>query len=166
MKHRKSFVLAILIGMVLLAVAVSIAQTTSQQTNQKQADSCCAMESCCCHGGSCPMKTGEKTDAKAADCCCGDSCDMKNKQDANHASKGCCCCPGDSKATAATTAQGASSQSTKHECCAAMATNMTAKHDMKKMKTHDMKNMKNHDMKDGCCCCGDSCDMDMKKTAN
>ena len=47
-----------------------------------------------------------------------------------------------------------------------MANNMTAKHDMTNMKNHDMKNMKKHDMKDGCCCCGDSCDMDMKKTAN
>jgi hypothetical protein len=101
------------------------------------------------------MKTGEKTDT-AGGCCCGDSCDMKKKHDANHASKESCCC-GDAHKT---TAQGDSKNaSTKHQCCGTeMANNMTAK--------HDMKNMKNHDMKDGCCCCGDSCDMDMKKTAN
>ena len=156
MKPHRSFILAVLIGMVLVAFAVSLAQTTSQQTNQKkQAESCCAMDSCCCHGDSCAMKTGEKTDA-AGGCCCGDSCDMKKKHDANHASKESCCC-GDAHKT---TAQGDSKNaSTKHQCCGAeMANNMTA--------NHDMKNMKKHDMKDGCCCCGDSCDMDKKKTAN
>jgi len=101
------------------------------------------------------MKTGEKTDA-AGGCCCGDSCDMEKKHDANHASKESCCC-GDAHKT---TAQGDSKNpSTKHQCCGTeMANNMTA--------NHDMKNMKKHDMKDGCCCCGDSCDMDMKKTAD
>jgi hypothetical protein len=29
-----------------------------------------------------------------------------------------------------------------------------------------MKNMKKHDMQKGCCCCADSCDMEIKKTAN
>ena len=166
MKHHKSFVLAVLIGMVLLAVAVSIAQTASQQTDQKkQTRSCCAMDSCCGNGDSCAMKTGEKTDGTQS--CCGDSCDMKTKHDAkNHATTGCSCCSAHNTAAATGTAQSASNQSTKHECCSAdMASKMTANHDMKNMENHDMKNMK-HDMKDGCCCCGESCDMDAKKTAN
>ena len=161
MKPQRSFVLAALIAMVLFAVAVSVAQT---QTDQKKATaaSCCAMDSCCCHGDSCAMKAGEKTDTAKGGCCCGDSCDMTKKHDANHASKEGCCC-GDHTMTAQGNTQAANATSTKHECCAAMANNMTAKHDMKNMKTHDMKN---HDMKDGCCCSSDSCDMDMKKTAN
>jgi len=161
MKPHRSFVLAVLIGMVLVAVAVSFAQTTGPQTNQKkQGDSCCAMESCCCHGDSCAMKTGEKTDAS----CCGDSCVMKKKHDANHASKESCCC-GDAHKT---TAQGDSKNaSTKHQCCGAeMANNMTANHDMKNMKNMKNHDMKGHAMKNGCCCCGDSCDTDIKKTAN
>jgi hypothetical protein len=167
MKRHKSLVVAALIAMVLMAVAISVAQTTTQQSNQKkQAESCCAMDSCCCHNDSGAVKTGENGEA-AKGGCCGDSCSMKIKHHAKNdavETAGCCC--GDS--CDMTAKQDATTQSAKPDCCAGhmSANHATTKHDMKNMKTHDMKSMKTHDMKNGCCCCGDSCDMEIKKTAN
>ena len=153
MKPHRSVIVTLLIGLVLIAFAIAVAQTSQQTTNPtKQADSCCAMESCCCHGGSCDMKEGEKTDS--AKHCCGDSCDIKTKHDAkNHAGETACSCCGDScdmKAHAESR-----NASAKPACCSGqMAGDMKANHD-----TKNMKDMKNHDMKNGCCCCSDSCEM-------
>lgn len=148
MKSHRRIVLPLLVGIMLVAFALSIAQTSSQQANQKkQVESYCAMDSCCCHGDSCAIKTGEGTDA-AKSTCCGDSCDMKT---------------------------GEGTDAAKTDCCAGGSCNMKMKHDAKNhaktargdMKKHDMKNhdMKKHDMKDGCCCCADSCDTKVKQTA-
>ena len=163
MKPHRRVILPLLIGMILVAFAISLAQTSGQQTDQKkQAEACCAMDSCCCHGDSCAMKAGEKTDGATATSCCGDSCDMKMKHDAkNQASAEAGGCGDSCKMTGQ---HDAKNHSAKHQCCAGqMANNMTAKHDMKNMKNHDMKN---HDMKNGCCCCGDSCESKLKQTAN
>ena len=148
MKPHRRIILPLLIGMILVAFAISIAQTSGQQTNQKkQAESCCAMDSCCCHGDSCAMKTGENTDAAKSGCCSGDSCAMKT---------------------------GEGTDAAKTDCCGGESCNIKMKHDAKNhaktaagdMKKHDKKHdMKNHDMKDGCCCCADSCDTKVKQTA-
>ena len=159
MKPHRRLILPLLIGLVLVVFAISIAQTSQQPANQKkQTDSCCAMDSCCCHGGSCDMKDGEKTDSTKH--CCGDSCDMKMKHDAkNHASEAGCCCCSDSCNMETHDAKNASA---KPNCCASQtAGNTTAKHDMKNMKNHDTKN---HDLENGCCCCSDSCEMKPTKS--
>lgn len=92
MKPHKKTVLIMLLGLLLIAFAVGIAQTPAQG-DQKKVEACCAMETCCCNGGSCPMKEGA-TDAEAKDagCCChGDSCEMKSKDAQNHANHAGCC---------------------------------------------------------------------------
>ena len=92
MKLRKITVLVMLLGLLLLAFSVSMAQTPSQGDQKKKAESCCAMESCCCNGDSCSMKE----DGTKRDCCKGDSCKMK-KKDMNHADDHeCCSCCADS----------------------------------------------------------------------
>ena len=93
MKPRKNTILIMLLGLLLFAfTAAGVAQTPAQG-DQKKAEACCAMESCCCNGGSCPMKEGASSaEAKDADCCCmGDSCDMKAKDGENHANHAACC---------------------------------------------------------------------------
>ena len=92
MKPRKRTILIMLLGLLLIAFAAGIAQTPAQG-DQKKAEACCAMESCCCNGGSCPMKDGATSaGAKDATCCCmSDSCEMKakdGKKESNHAE--CC----------------------------------------------------------------------------
>ena len=89
MKPRKNIVLIMLLALLLTAFAVAMAQTPAQG-DQKKSEICCSMESCCCNGGSCPMKEGATdAEAKEAGCCChSDSCEMKAKDGKDHA--GCC----------------------------------------------------------------------------
>ena len=117
MKSRKTTILVMLLGLLLLAFAVGVAQTPAQGDQKKKAEACCAMDSCCCSGDSCQMKE----DAKA-DCCKGDSCKMK-KKDMNHADDHECC--------------GCCAES----CDMDLKADGTMKHDMKDMK-HDMKGHK------------------------
>jgi hypothetical protein len=71
-----------LLGLLLVAFAVSMAQTPAQVDQKKPAESCCSMESCCCNDGSCPMKKeGETT-------CCMSKHDATMKHDKDH--KDCC----------------------------------------------------------------------------
>ena len=63
MKPRKQTILIMLVGLLLVAFAVAMAQTPAQGDQKKTAESCCSMESCCC--------------------CSGDSCDMNMKHDTN-----------------------------------------------------------------------------------
>lgn len=93
MKNFKGIALGLVLGIGLALSSVGFAQNTTQTVDQKkEAESCCAMASCCCKGDSCDMKM--KHDAKnhaAKDgccCCSGDSCDMKMKQDAQEKPKG------------------------------------------------------------------------------
>lgn len=91
MKLRKT-ALFMLIGLLLVAFAVAMAQTPSQG-DQKKSEACCSMETCCCNSGSCPLKAeGASADAKDASCCCsGDSCEMKTGDNAmNHSNHACC----------------------------------------------------------------------------
>jgi hypothetical protein len=133
MKPRKITILVMLLGLLLLAFAVGVAQTPSQGDQNKKPDACCAMDSCCCSGDSCSLKqdgsatTDAKPDVAARpDCCKGDSCKM-HKKDMNHADgHECCGCCADS-------------------CDMDMKADGTMKHDMKDMK-HDMKGHK------GDCC--------------
>ena len=112
MKPRKNTILIMLIGLLLFAFAVAVAQTPSQGDQQKKADACCAMDSCCCcSGDSCPMKE----DGAKPDCCKGDSCKM-HKKNMNHAEgHECCGCCADS-------------------CDMDMKADGTMKHDMKDHK--------------------------------
>lgn len=99
MKPHKGTLLVVLLGLLLAAFAVSLAQTSSQNMQKKQAEESCSMDSCCCLGDSCPMKEGAvNADAKDGCCCCdGESCEMKTGDMKNHAAhEGCCCCKGDS----------------------------------------------------------------------
>ena len=123
MKPRKNTILVMLLGLLLFAFAAAMAQTPSQGDQNKKADACCAMDSCCCcSGDSCPVKE----DGAKPDCCKGDSCKMK-KKDMNHADgHECCGCCAES-------------------CDMEMKADGTMKHDMKDMK-HDMK-----DHKGDCC---------------
>jgi hypothetical protein len=107
MKPRKQTILIMLVGLLLVAFAVSMAQDPAQGDQKKKAEACCAMESCCCcSGDSCQMMEADGTTATAAadttdkkdakhSCCSGDSCKMK--KDMNHADDhACCSCCGDS----------------------------------------------------------------------
>ena len=128
MKSRKTTILVMLLGLLLLAFAAGVAQTPGQGDQKKKAEACCAMDSCCCSGDSCQMKKDGAATADTAkpDCCKGDSCKMK-KKDMNHADDHeCCSCCADS-------------------CDMDMKADGTMKHDMKDMK-HDMKGHK------GDCC--------------
>ena len=90
MKPRNKTVLIMLLGLLLFAFAAGMAQSPAQG-DQKKAEACCAMDSCCCNGGSCPMKEGASSgEAKDGCCCMGDSCEMKEK-DKNHANHAACC---------------------------------------------------------------------------
>lgn len=90
MKNAKSFALGLMLAAVLAFSGASFAQDATRQTENKKSESCCAMESCCCKGGSCSMKHGEKHAQKEESkehshkdgccCCSGDSCQMKTKE--------------------------------------------------------------------------------------
>ena len=94
MKLRKQTALLMLIGLLLIAFAVAMAQTPAQGDQKKKSEACCSMETCCCNGGSCPLNEEGATgaDAKDAHCCCsGDSCEMKTGENAkNHSDHPCC----------------------------------------------------------------------------
>ena len=79
--RRLTLGLVLSIGLALSGVALA---QNATQTDQKKAESCCAMD--CCKDGSCSMKDhakkGESKDhskhSKDGGCCCkGDSCKMK-----------------------------------------------------------------------------------------
>lgn len=110
MKPRKSTILIVLLGLMLVAFAAGMAQSTTPSEQKKQSETCRDMDSCCCKGDSCPMKEegAASADAKDGCCCCsGDSCDMKMKEDMKH-------------------------HSTEHEgCCSGDSCDMKMKHDMK-----------------------------------
>jgi hypothetical protein len=80
MKPRKQTILIMLLGLLLVAFAVAMAQTPAQG-DPKKTDACCAMDSCCCcNGDSCDMNmkhdTNMKHDMKDHK---GDCCNMKQK---------------------------------------------------------------------------------------
>lgn len=94
MKPRKNTLLIMLLGLLLVAfAAAAIGQTPAQGDQKAKTEACCAMESCCCNSGSCPMKEGtENAEAKDASCCCnGDSCEMQTKDGKNHVNHAGCC---------------------------------------------------------------------------
>jgi hypothetical protein len=140
MRPQKSVVLIALVALLLTALVAVMAQTPTQdpaKSADKKAESCCAMESCCCNSGSCDMKkegmTASADTVKAgADMkhdCCGDSCDMKKEG-----------------MTAGTDTAKASGDM-QRDCCGDSC-------DMANHARHDMKSAK-HDMKhaaDGSCC--------------
>ena len=91
MKSIRGFALGLVAGIALAIGTVGIAQTTKPADKSQKAESCCAM-SCCCHGDSCAMHSGQHAQMKNGDaqmkahaneggcCCCGgDSCDMQMK---------------------------------------------------------------------------------------
>ena len=130
MNPRKNTMLTMLLGLVLVASAAGVAQTTAQGDQKKKAEACCSMETCCCcNGNSCPMMKGEgATTADAKHSCSGDSCKLKTKGMQNH--------------------------SDNHECCACCGESCEMKHDAAAMK-HDA-NMKHdasmkHGAKGDCC---------------
>ena len=93
MKNFKGFALGLVLGIGLAISSIGFAQTATQTADQKnEAESCCAMTSCCCKGDSCDMqmKHDAKNYAAKEGCCCccsGDSCDMKMKHDMQEKSK-------------------------------------------------------------------------------
>ena len=94
MKLHKSTLLIVLLGLLLTVFAVGFAQSPNQ-TDQKAAEGAsCPMDSCCCKGDSCPMKSEGTKNAHAKDACCccsGDSCDVKSKENMkNHSEMECC----------------------------------------------------------------------------
>jgi len=139
MKFQKGTLLVLLLTLFLAAFAVALAQTSSQDTQKKQAEESCAMnsmDSCCCKGDSCPMKEGTASaDAKDGCCCCdGDSCEMKTGDMKNHAAAdGCCCCGGDSSDPKKTVMkEKMKNHSTSDECCCDMKMkHKDAKHKIK-----------------------------------
>jgi len=78
MKNFKGFSLGLVLGIGLALSSLAFAQNTTQTDVKKEAESCCAMTSCCCKGDSCDMKAHKEHATKHEGCCCcGDSCDMK-----------------------------------------------------------------------------------------
>ncbi len=90
MKNMKGFTLGLVLSIGLALSGVAFAQNATQSDQEKEAESCCAMASCC-KGDSCSMKDhaqkGHSKDqskehsSKDGSCCCckGDSCKMKMK---------------------------------------------------------------------------------------
>ena len=93
MKPRKNLILAMLLGLLLVASAAGMAQTPAQGDQKEKTHACCSMDTCSCKDGSCPMKEDgtANTEAKECSCCTGDSCEMKAKDDAKDAKKDSCC---------------------------------------------------------------------------
>ena len=89
MKLRKS-ALIVLIGLMLFAFAISMAQTPAQGDQKQKTEACCSMETCC-SGDSCEMKDGENAKNHANHECCKDSCDMKKHEGKQHDGKSECC---------------------------------------------------------------------------
>jgi hypothetical protein len=81
MKSIKGFVPGLILGIGLGLSTIGFAQS-APQTNEKNAECCCAMASCCCAGDSCSLKDGAKEHSMKDGCCCcnGDSCKMKMKE--------------------------------------------------------------------------------------
>ena len=88
MKHIKGFTLGLVLAIGLALSGVAFAQNATQSDQKPDAESCCAMASCC-KGDSCTTKDHAKKDhskehGKDGCCCCckGDSCkvDMKDKK--------------------------------------------------------------------------------------
>jgi hypothetical protein len=88
MKNIKGFALGLALGLAAALSTVGFAQDTKLADQNKNAESCCAMQSCCCKGDSCsmnheamdPARKGQTTEHSKKDgcCCCGgDSCNMK-----------------------------------------------------------------------------------------
>ncbi|HSS22047.1 MAG TPA: hypothetical protein VLL54_18405 [Pyrinomonadaceae bacterium] len=75
MKNFKGFAMGLVLGLGLAVSGIAFAQNDQK----KEAESCCAMASCCGQGDSCSMKDHKDQSANHAGCCCcgGDSCDMK-----------------------------------------------------------------------------------------
>jgi hypothetical protein len=72
MRVTKKAILTSLLGLMLTVSAAGLAQTPTQNDQNKKSEACCSMDSCCC--------------------CNGGSCDMKAKHDAkNHDGKNTCC---------------------------------------------------------------------------
>lgn len=87
MKNIRGFALGLALGLAAAVSTVGLAQTTKPAGQDGNAESCCAMTSCCCQGGSCPMKDDRKDHAKEH---------SKNGAKSHSGKDGCCCCGGDS----------------------------------------------------------------------
>lgn len=85
MKNVKSFALGFVLALGLALTGAGFAQNSAQQDKSK------TQASCCCKGGSCPMKHDDKQHAQKHEgkehshedgccCCSGDSCQMKMKE--------------------------------------------------------------------------------------
>jgi hypothetical protein len=81
MNPRKNTILILLLGLLLVAFSAASAQTPAQGDQKKDAEACCAKDSCC-KDDSCEMKKEGEANSEAKHDCCGDSCDMK-KHDEN-----------------------------------------------------------------------------------
>lgn len=82
MKGIKGIALSLALGMGLALSAVSFAQNTTANEQEKKAE-CCAMASCCCKGDAHAQKDKsccQKHSAEHKGCCSGDSCSIKMKQ--------------------------------------------------------------------------------------
>ena len=94
MKPRKNLILTMLLGLMLVASAAGMAQTPAQGDQKEKTHACCAMDTCCCKDGSCPMKEDgtANAEAKECSCCTGETCEMKPKDDtAKDGTKQDCC---------------------------------------------------------------------------
>ena len=131
MRPHKSTILITLLGLLLVAFVAVMAQQTPQQTGEqkKQAEACCAMESCCCKGDSCAMKKEGAEAGEAKDGCCGESCKLHHENAKNNNNE-----------TAKNTTN--PHDSAKHEDCCGESC------DMSKHANHDKKTHK----ADGSCC--------------
>ena len=81
MKNFKGFAFGLVLGIGLAVSSLGFAQNATQPDQKKEAESCCAMTSCCCKGDSCDMKKHDAKEHSGGCCCCGgDSCDMKKHE--------------------------------------------------------------------------------------
>ena len=79
MRNFKGFAFGLVLGIGLAVSGLGFAQNA--QPDQKKAESCCAMTSCCCKGDSCDkMKHDAKEHSGGCCCCGGDSCEMKKHE--------------------------------------------------------------------------------------
>src|SRR5829696_8665121 len=128
--HKSSILIALMALSLSTFVAVMGQQGAAQTDQKKQAEACCAMESCCCKGDSCPMKKEGTANADAKDACCCSSggCDMKAEAGADMAN--------------------AANADAKHACCGDSC-EMMAKHDPAK---HDPAKHDKKSHAEGSCC--------------